>query len=459
LITDQPGKELLIDTFHLPYTDVRVMLGETLSDFPVVSDGIAKVLSWACLEEPFLFVDESVFLWEKLSCEKLGTDVVILNEATEREAVVMPLFDIQGKWHSLPGYFFGNEYPRRSFSTGVVGARHGKLFHEYASSIKEILKANADVLDPCAFNRSVIDPLIEEYFFAQYVRKKGMSVQALVRHPLNDHQFSPFNLFNSIAADARFSVLPDSLKAEENTTGNLSLMLKALHPGVHAKITGHFERSIQSKPTCHFERTLKALELLSPEIFLAMNGNHSDSAIEFAAMKCIDIGMLQDVFQFENARRELEYKRRETIRYGTNDETLGRFRTIFLESSDELVRARFVLQDSVHIVESEWKWSTYLQEEVLKPLRVVYNIHMPPQYFQTLLSADLLTGRITEYDLPQFDMVLLHVFKNPLTVEEACGQVSGYFEENDDVSVTQLFPLAISRMKELFFMGALRVAE
>ncbi|MCD8078852.1 MAG: hypothetical protein LUF04_00045 [Bacteroides sp.] len=66
LVTDQAGKELLIDRMRLPYDSVRVVLDD-INHYSPVLWALGKIYAYSIQDEPFIHVDGDVFIWKKFS--------------------------------------------------------------------------------------------------------------------------------------------------------------------------------------------------------------------------------------------------------------------------------------------------------------------------------------------------------------------------------------------------------
>src|SRR5689334_17471879 len=65
LVTDDWGKELLVNKLGLPYTKVSLALNE-IDGFDQGLWVLGKICAYRCQEEPFLHIDHDVFLWKEL---------------------------------------------------------------------------------------------------------------------------------------------------------------------------------------------------------------------------------------------------------------------------------------------------------------------------------------------------------------------------------------------------------
>src|ERR1700744_6469711 len=65
LVTDERGKEILINRFQLPYSSVTTELQDELKDCHPDTWALAKLYTYSIQTEPFLHIDGDVILWKE----------------------------------------------------------------------------------------------------------------------------------------------------------------------------------------------------------------------------------------------------------------------------------------------------------------------------------------------------------------------------------------------------------
>lgn len=469
LVTDKKGKELLIDIFKLPYRNVHIALDEEMNQMPVVTDGLAKIFSWSLPDAPFIFVDETVFLWNALPEESLHHTFLTFAEERNSDPVLKGLYALQKVFNDIPAYLLNEGHAKLSFSTRIVGGTDERFKHYY-SFVKDLITERiGHEFQAKAFSSGEIDPVFLDYFILQFCRLQSIPVKRLFDFAIDDRHFTPFTVFDPIHPDIRLSYIASGLKSDQNTQSNLSFILQSLYPDTHEKIDRYFSKIMEKEDTTatnsesldernFFVRTFKAIEILSQPSAHGATLPGTVRALE-TFIHCWPESeegkLIQDAFAFEKAK----YEYHSTIassefRLSRQKLKLNDYRKLFLEQDMDIYRSVFVCGEDIQVVETQWKWGVYTHIQALYPLRVVYNCTMPSEYFQTLLVFNPDINAITEYDLEQFDMLLLDAFRNPSSLEGAFAYISQYFEEGRE-GVEMLKPFALARFKELFFMGAI----
>lgn len=78
LVTDKAGKELFIDKLRLPYALVKVVLDD-LNDYPSYLWAIGKLYSYSIQNEPFIHVDNDIYVWGKLNTDIINAQLIAHN--------------------------------------------------------------------------------------------------------------------------------------------------------------------------------------------------------------------------------------------------------------------------------------------------------------------------------------------------------------------------------------------
>lgn len=84
LVTDQAGKELLIDQLQLPYDSVRVEL-DSLNEYDPLLWALGKIYAYRVQDEPFIHVDGDIFIWAKFPDGIESADLIAQHEEDSYE--------------------------------------------------------------------------------------------------------------------------------------------------------------------------------------------------------------------------------------------------------------------------------------------------------------------------------------------------------------------------------------
>jgi hypothetical protein len=78
LVTDEFGKQILINTLELPYSEVIVEL-DTLNHYHEDLWALGKIYAYSIQKTPFLHVDSDVYIWKPFDEELLKKDLIFQN--------------------------------------------------------------------------------------------------------------------------------------------------------------------------------------------------------------------------------------------------------------------------------------------------------------------------------------------------------------------------------------------
>ena len=76
LITDTPGKKMLVDELGLPFTDVSTEL-DVLRDADPAWWALGKLVAYTLQDRPFVHIDTDVFLWQPLAAQLCQAPVFV----------------------------------------------------------------------------------------------------------------------------------------------------------------------------------------------------------------------------------------------------------------------------------------------------------------------------------------------------------------------------------------------
>ncbi len=464
LITDEEGAALLVDVLKLPFTDVEIIAEESRDKYLLSSD-LAKLYALQLQTTPFLYVDLNVFIWDLIDPKILEANLFGLKSVEIDDFYLHKLSNFDRTYFS----------PSKPFSTAslvstqVLGGKDLIFFSDYYKKAREITEQNTD-------HRNYTD--IMDYLFYCLVRRNNVQYKVISEFLIEDRRLKPYDIFVDSRARHKLSYIPDLLKKERNTLLHLAFVLKYRYPYYYKIVNGVFEKdqSAGKNKTLHcctiaarilgdyekqFIRTKKALRIFFPQVQLVLSTPEEFFSEVGAFIESMPASsskeLLKDVFGFErnkwqfslNVKNDGELLALEQKRFTVYED-------FFSRSVDEIFSFRFTLTNNVTILESQWKWGVYLDVDPLYPLRVVYNVPLDPGYFQTLCWTETETFSVREYDLEQFDMILLDSFRSARTIESALQEVQTYFE-NEDNLMGKLKPFAVDRVREFFYLGALQL--
>jgi len=251
LFTDDYGADLLVESLGLEFDEVSTSLNE-LHDHDSKWWALGKIYTYASQKEPFIHIDNDVFLWKPLPVHK---DVALFAQNPEYFEIgasfYMPeqiesLVDRYDGW--LPeewNWFRSSDLSQRAECCGVFGGNYTEFINYYAKLAIEMIvnPANSHVWKVLGDNveRNI---LVEQYLLSACI-EYCKSVQ--------DERFSNLDihyLFNSMddafnprkAADAGYTHLIADTKKNKDLAKDLESRVKQDYPEAYEQCLRYIER-------------------------------------------------------------------------------------------------------------------------------------------------------------------------------------------------------------------------
>lgn len=252
LHTDAIGAELLVDRLKLPFRHVFL----TLDELNVVADHewwvLGKLATYAAQTEPFVHLDNDVFLWKPLPARM--TDAPVLAQNPERfDFEDQSLYRIDAFMRGIER--FGGWVPEewadhfasranRAICCGILGGRDVELLRRYANLAMEIIhRPENQPIWPTLGVRDNI--LVEQYFLAAYLgfhaagNRSASSVRAEFLFPSSNDAFDP-----AAAQLAGYTHLIGDAKRNIAVAERLEQRVKREYPKLHDACMGQAFPSI-----------------------------------------------------------------------------------------------------------------------------------------------------------------------------------------------------------------------
>lgn len=193
LYTDPAGKRLLIDELQLPYTAVH-LLPEELESYPSELWAIGKIYAYRDQTEPFLHVDNDVFVWQRFPDRIAQAPLVAQNYERGiafNRANVMNVMMIA---NDIPPYM------QRMRSTdeanvGIFGGTDTAFIRRYADEAMLFATANVDKLTKLQYHY-YFNTVFEQYLLTCLAASEGREI-TYAFDDVDDH-FSQMVRFNRV---------------------------------------------------------------------------------------------------------------------------------------------------------------------------------------------------------------------------------------------------------------------
>ena len=258
LVTDDLGKQILIDELNLPFDRVVLALNELQAPPTIWMAG--KLVAYALQQEPFLHCDFDAFLFAPIDdyLARCGGIAYQSNEPFRQfNYYENGIRNVLKLATYLPKEFIGYEKDncyqkilrgvcflqsqadpacvpyrnRMAICAGVFGGSDIKAINDYASKALAMIERN-DFSSLSAGELNDLNIVIEQYFAASYCLYHGIKLVPYFKNVYNDAE--TYGKFSHALADA---------KRQEDTCQRIEAKLKQLFPTAHDRLcwsTGEF---------------------------------------------------------------------------------------------------------------------------------------------------------------------------------------------------------------------------
>lgn len=184
LHTDKIGKEILIDTLGLPYTNVfndydHIACHEHLFALP-------KLLTYAKQYSPFLHVDGDVMIWRPFSNSLLSANLIAQNLEKGTEYYKKNFEQLLKELKYLPSVLKTNlELPDMyAYNAGIIGGSDISFFKNFVSLAVQLIEKNK--IPNLNINFNII---FEQLLFFSLIKKEKKKVFCLKNETINDNGY------------------------------------------------------------------------------------------------------------------------------------------------------------------------------------------------------------------------------------------------------------------------------
>jgi hypothetical protein len=244
LVTDSPGKTLLVDTLGLEFTQVSTQL-DRLRDVDPDWWALGKLVAYSLQDKPFIHLDTDVFLWRPLPAPLLAAPVFA--QSPERHSLLDPWcglrrierffkhrgdrLPVEWEWASSRSTTWFRED-----NCGILGANRTDFIRYFAElAIDLVMRPThvgiwAEEPDKFTFNMAIEQFLLGACVDYHRVNPASPFRGVTIRY-LFENGDEPYNA--EIAAKAGFTHLLGDCKAHPDVTARLERRIAMLDPGFH----------------------------------------------------------------------------------------------------------------------------------------------------------------------------------------------------------------------------------
>ncbi|MEL6538847.1 MAG: DUF6734 family protein [Bacteroidota bacterium] len=235
LITDTPGKHLLIDTLQLPYTQVRVELDE-LDELPAGLWAAGKIKAYATQEAPFVHVDNDIFLWDALPKSLLEAPFLVQSMEHEQDFpdyrnTIDQLAEIEAWMPTSFDSIRNGSSPILAYNAGLWGGNDLGFIHTFCEAAFAFIQNNRSRWNQ--MNLGDFNSIYEQVLSYQLSKEENVPAQYLMK----DYRVHP-TMFREVPTKRKFIHLLSLFKGSYEYCRQLTLRLRRDFPEYHFFLEG-----------------------------------------------------------------------------------------------------------------------------------------------------------------------------------------------------------------------------
>jgi len=250
LITDRPGKELLVDQLRLPFVHVSTEL-ERLTDVDPGWWALGKLVAYSIQDHPFIHIDSDAFLWKALpqrltesqvfalcpvfyaySCNPLPIEI---ESAFAEQGAELPL---EWQWVRERGstYF-------REEACGVLGGQHVAFLRHYATTaLTFVLNPDNAAAWSRLPNKICLNTIVEQFMLSACI---------------DYHRSDPASPYRGIQVNHLFSSIDEALDGRRAAKLGHTHLLGASKS--HPVVAKRLEERVRREDPAYFSRCERVL--------------------------------------------------------------------------------------------------------------------------------------------------------------------------------------------------------
>jgi hypothetical protein len=177
LITDYEGAKLLVDKLRLPYTDVKTEL-DKLNSYPSRLWAVGKLYAYNIQNEPFIHIDNDVFIWDKFPERLHKADLLAQNLEYDIGQYMLGIKDMMRNRCVFPDVILDdikNERWIKAANAGILGGNNLDFIRDFVKTSFKFIDDNLSKFGNAVAGSSHAI-IYEQYLFSSMAREKGIEV-------------------------------------------------------------------------------------------------------------------------------------------------------------------------------------------------------------------------------------------------------------------------------------------
>jgi hypothetical protein len=233
------GKELLIDTLGLPYTNVEIKL-DAINDYDRDLWALGKVYTYSLQDKPFLHVDGDIYIWKAFDKKLLESPIIAqhLEVGYYYYNKVMKMVDANLPYVPQAIKDFRESSSRiNAFNMGLAGGNDIEFFQHYAQESLNFVDYNLESL--ANISTGPFNTVYEQVLFYCLLQQRGNDVGLFTNttgEKLVNKELNSLSNFRKAPNGVNLVHLYGSNKRRKFYCRELASKLKQAHPKYYDRI-------------------------------------------------------------------------------------------------------------------------------------------------------------------------------------------------------------------------------
>ncbi|MHA7057972.1 DUF6734 family protein [Aquimarina sp. M1] len=179
LFTDHRGKELFDNILELPYSDIHTSL-EKINNYHPKLWAFGKLVTCADQNEPFLHLDNDIFIWDKIPYDFNQYDIIAQNIETDFPGYAKTFKYMLANFDSIPNELINNYYKNGrilAHNAGFIGGKNNEFFKELYDTAQCLIKNNQHHFPH--IDIGIFNTIFEQQLGYAITEKNNLNVQYL----------------------------------------------------------------------------------------------------------------------------------------------------------------------------------------------------------------------------------------------------------------------------------------
>ena len=268
LVTDTYGYKLLIEEFGLPYTKVDLSLNNFDADPNLWA--LAKVYSYSLQDEPFIHVDNDIFIWSKFPerIEKASLCCQNLENLSldYQEGLNIIENHIPQKFNMFNEFINNNNLMNLyAINAGILGGNDIDFIKTYSQNVLDFYNCQTDKFSSIGEKIGLLNIILEQLSFGLLAQKKGIKIEYL-KHIIDfDELINDIIDIYSAPIRTKYVHCLGNIKKDILVAQQIEFHLKSQYPNYYHKVIDYCIRNGFSSDidTPKYNKFNKVFNLLS----------------------------------------------------------------------------------------------------------------------------------------------------------------------------------------------------